>query len=120
MKKLHLLFLAASIAGASSGAVVISTAPAHAKQCSTERPANARSYWSYRLVDGRRCWYQGKTMLAKSALHWARVRQKHDGSREPVLPENYYNVLDAQASVPDNSDGFEARWRSLFLKPTDN
>ena len=44
----------------------------------------------------------------------------HDGSREPVLPENYYNVLDAQASVPDNSDGFEARWRSLFLKPTDN
>ena len=60
-------------------------------------------------------------MLAKSALHWplARARETHD-DREPVLPENYYNLLDAQASMPDNSDGFEARWRSRFLEAIDN
>ena len=36
--------------------------------------------------------------------------------REPnVLPADYYNLLDAQASIPD-PDGFEARWRVRFLE----
>lgn len=115
MKRFPLFFLAASIAGVSSS-VVLSTTPVQAKQCSSERPANARSYWSYRLIDGRKCWYEGKPLLAKSSLHWpsARAQQAHN-DREPILPENYYNLLDAQASVPDNSEGFEAHWRTRFL-----
>jgi hypothetical protein len=121
MKKIHFLFLAASIAGATSGGFFLLTMPAQAKQCSSERPANARSHWSYRLIDGRKCWYEGKPLLAKSSLHWlpGRARQATD-DREPVLPENYYNLLDAQASMPDNSEGFEARWRSRFLEAIDN
>ena len=121
MKRFHLLFLVAFIAGVLSGGVFLSTMPAHAKQCSSDRPANARSYWSYRLIDGRKCWYEGKPLLAKSSLHWplARARQATD-DREPVLPENYYNLLDAQASIPDNSEGFEARWRSRFLEAIEN
>jgi len=121
MKRFQLFLLAASIAGASSSGLVLSTTPAQAKQCSSERQANARSHWSYRLIDGRKCWYEGKPLLAKSSLHWplARARQA-TGDREPVLPENYYNLLDAQASIPDNSEGFEARWRSRFLEAIDN
>ena len=78
MKRFQLFFLAASIAGASSGGFFLLTMPAQAKQCSSERPANARSYWSYRLIDGRKCWYEGKPMLTKSSLHWplARARQR--------------------------------------------
>jgi hypothetical protein len=34
----------------------------------------------------------------------------------PVLPANYYNLLDAQASIQDDSDAFEARWRARFLE----
>ena len=49
----------------------------------------------------------------------ARARQATD-DREPVLPENYYNLLDAQASIPDNSEGFETRWRSRFLEAIGN
>jgi len=92
-----------------------STVAAQAKQCSTERPANARSFWSYRLIDGRKCWYEGKPMLSKSLLHWAPVRTvKKDV--EPILPADRYNFLDAQASVPVDSDNFEARWRRSFLE----
>ena len=68
MKRFHLLVLAASIAGVLPVAFVFSVTPAQAKQCSTERPPNARSYWSYRLIDGRKCWYEGKPMLSKLML----------------------------------------------------
>ena len=49
-------------------------------------------------------------MLAKSVLHWplARARETHD-DREPIVPENVYNLLDAQAFIPDNSEGFSKR-----------
>src|SRR6201987_4900453 len=89
-----------------------------AKQCKTERPSNARSYWSYRLIDGRKCWYEGKPMLSKSLLHWppARTAKADNAGREPILPAARYNYLDAQASMPDDSDSFDARWRKRFLE----
>src|SRR4051812_49828265 len=61
-----------------------SATPALAKQCSAERPSNAQTYWSYRLIDGRKCWYEGKPMLSKSLLHWpaAQTAQKNP-RREP-------------------------------------
>ena len=157
MKRFQLLILAASIAGVSPVAFFFSVMPAQAKQCSTERPPNARSYWSYRLIDGRQCWYAGKPMLSKSMLHWLPARtaqaRKHgissatfykakyldlsearrlkvltdenaklkkllaeaDPARKlNVLPANYYNLLNAQASI--QGDSFEARWRARFLE----
>ena len=75
----------------------------------TERPSHARSYWSYRLIDGRKCWYEGKPMLSKSSLHWspARTAKADDPEREPILPASRYNFLDAQASptIPTVSKG---------------
>ena len=61
-------------------------------------------------------------MLSKSLLHWPLTRaQQTNPEREPnVLPANYYNLLDAQASIPDGSDGFEARWRWRFLEAIGN
>jgi hypothetical protein len=49
-------------------------------------------------------------MLAKSLLHWPiDSNGASDPGGEPnVLAANYYNPLDAQASIPDDSDGFEA------------
>ena len=85
---------------------------AQALQCSAERPSNARSYWSYRMIDGRKCWYEGKPMLSKSSLHWrtAQTARTDDPKPEPILPASQYNFLDAQASMPDDSESFEARW----------
>jgi len=118
MKRYQRLVFAACIVGVSPFALS-SASTAQAKQCSTERPPNTRSYWSYRLIDGRKCWYEGQPMLPKSMLHWARARpaQADDREQEPsVLPAGRYNFLDAQASMPEDSDSFEARWRQRFLE----
>jgi hypothetical protein len=118
MKRYQRLVFAACIAGVLPFALS-SAVTAQARQCSTERPSNARSYWSYRLIDGRKCWYEGQPMLPKSMLHWSPAQpvQADVSEREPsVLPAARYNFLDAQASMPDDSDSFEARWRQRFLE----
>jgi hypothetical protein len=28
------------------------------------------SHWAWRLIDGRKCWYQGASGMDKSLLHW--------------------------------------------------
>jgi hypothetical protein len=115
MKNFQRVILAACVVGVSPVAAVT----AQAKQCSAERPSNSRSYWSYRLIDGRKCWYEGKPMLSKSSLHWrtTQVARPADVEREPVLPASQYNFLDAQASMPDDADSFEARWPRRFFEP---
>ena len=116
MKRFQLLLLTSCITGVSTVAFS-STATAQARQCSTERPADARSYWSYRIIDGRKCWYEGKPMLSKALLHWPRAQTAQaDTERKASLPPaSSENFLDAQALMPDNSDSFEARWRQRFL-----
>ena len=44
---------------------------AEAKQCSTALPSNPQGHWSYRLIDGRKCWYQGENNFPKSLLQWS-------------------------------------------------
>src|ERR1700752_5075133 len=117
MKRFQPLVLAACIIGISPLAFS-SAATAEARQCLTERPADARSYWSYRIIDGRKCWYEGKPMLSKTLLHWRPAETADHSGREPSLPPptGAYNFLDAQALMPDASDSFEARWRQRFLE----
>jgi hypothetical protein len=93
-------------AGIVSSAVAFSFSAtvALAKQCSAERPSNARTYWSYRLIDGRKCWYEGKPMLSKSLLHWPEGRTVQVSSRREanIVPASHFNLLDAQASISDD------------------
>ena len=98
---------------------LIPRAAAQAKQqCSVSMPSDSRAYWSWRLIDGRQCWYEGKPMLSKSMLHWlpARTAQADPARELNVLPANSYNLLDAQAPIQGDSDAFEARWRARFLE----
>jgi len=83
-----------------------SAAPALAKQCSAERPSDARTYWSYRLIDGRKCWYEGKPMLSKSLLNWpaTQTAQKNAGKEPDASPASRYNPLNAQAAITDDPD----------------
>jgi hypothetical protein len=41
------------------------------QQCSTALPSNQLGHWSWRMIDGRKCWYEGKPLLSKSLLEWA-------------------------------------------------
>ena len=104
MNRFRSVTLGAAVVSGLAGALFFSATPAQAKQCSTERPSNARTYWSYRLIDGRKCWYEGRPMLSKSLLHWPEARTAQASSRRDsnVVPADHYNLLDAQASISDD------------------
>jgi hypothetical protein len=119
MRKLPAIALAASIATL----LPVGTPNAQAKQqCSAAAPSNAHGrWWSYRLIDGRKCWYEGKPMLSKSLLEWPKESPKASrqtvSNREvkSVVTEKPGNPLDAQARALDDSDTFESRWRERVV-----
>ena len=111
-----LVFLAACIA------VLMPTGVANAKamECSVARPSSPQGYWSWRLIDGRKCWYAGKAMISKSLLQWpakALAQAKADTASAPVTvaTEKRSDPLDAQARLLDYANSFEARWRARAI-----
>src|SRR5258708_5545045 len=110
--------LAAFIAAPLS--IEVSTAQAK-QQCSAEMPSNPQGHWwSYRLIDGRKCWYEGKPGLSKSLLEWPSEVSAQTASAEEdasTAPEKPLNPLDSQAwapnSAPTDPDTFEARWANI-------
>jgi len=40
------------------------------RECSAS-PGKTQGHWSWRLIDGRKCWYAGKMVIAKASLRWA-------------------------------------------------
>lgn len=124
---------------AASGILVGSTTVAQAAtECQAEIVKGRTSHWTYRLIDGRKCWYEGKTQLPKTELYWAdsKAPEVAPQAREsPAAPANP-RATNAQASPPQveaeessepedgsccwppqKGDSFEARWQSLGLKP---
>src|SRR6267378_8719405 len=91
-----------------------------AKQCSAAMPSDPHGrWWSYRLIDGRKCWYEGKPMLSKSLLEWPNqvsAQLNSNGELASVLPDKPSSPLDSQAWAPTDSDSFEARWRARVEK----
>jgi hypothetical protein len=116
-----LVLLAACIAALAP----IGGANAKAMECSVARPSHTQVYWSWRLIDGRKCWYAGKTMISKSLLQWpakASVQAKADAAPVPVtvvpvtvVTEKRSDPLDAQARMLDYANSFEARWRARAI-----
>jgi len=116
-----LVFFAACIAA------LTPTGGANAKavDCSVARPSHPQGYWSWRLIDGRKCWYPGKTMISKSLLQWpakVSVQAKADPKPVPVtvvpvtvVTGNLSDPLDAQARMLDYANSFEARWRARAI-----
>ena len=100
-------------------------ANAKAVECSVARPSHPQGYWSWRLIDGRKCWYPGKTMISKSMLQWpakVSVQAKADPKPVPVtvvpvtvVTGNLSDPLDAQARMLDYANSFEARWRARAI-----
>ena len=71
------------------------------------------------MIDGRKCWYEGKPMLSKSLLEWpAETPAQPDSDRElaSAPSEKHRDPMDAQARAPDDSDTFEALWRDRIEK----
>ena len=74
-----------------------------AKQC-LAAPSKTQKAWTYRLIDGRKCWYEGKPMLSKSLLHWTASSRAVPANPRPssgIQSAKPRNALDAQASISD-------------------
>ena len=110
--------------------LLIGMQTAQAIECSVEMPSNPSGHWSYRLIDGRKCWYQGQNNLSKSLLQWPGETSAPStpdnalalaGKVSPAVKENTETIAekpnhrsDANACCrPElkNLDSFEARWR---------
>jgi hypothetical protein len=89
-------------------------------ECSSAMPAHPQGHWSYRLIDGRKCWYQGENNLSKSLLEWpqqpsalapfsesqARLDEEIPPAK-PTINESSEKLQNQTAPA----DSFEARWR---------
>jgi hypothetical protein len=120
------VFFAVLMAALSAALLPINAPAAQTKECLAAVPARAQGHWSWRLIDGRKCWYAGKTVIAKSALRWpaaARVEAKaaevavvraKAAELVPVnvIAEKRSDPMNAQAQMTDDADSFESRWQA--------
>lgn len=102
--------------------VPTATAAFGKQQCTSSMPPSSHEYWSWRLIDGRKCWYEGKPMLSKASLEWpakssleqpAPAAAPADSDQKPANApvEKPGDPLDAQARSMD-SETFDALWRA--------
>ena len=91
--------------------------------CSASMPTNPQGHWwSYRVIDGRKCWYEGKPGLSKSLLQWpqempAEVAQAAPKAITRTAPEQPRHALESRAwapnaQVPIDAETFRERWRA--------
>jgi hypothetical protein len=86
------------------------------QQCNLAMPSDLRSgWWSYRIIDGRKCWYKGKPGLSKSLLEWPSETSSRPSSNEELAraapTKNFGKLLDAEASAPTDLVTFDVLWR---------
>jgi len=114
------------LAGFITGLVIAGAVEAK-QQCSVS--AGSQGYWSWRMIDGRKCWYEGKPMLSRAMLEWpaesaaqadtkadavsvAPASRRTESQRaESQRAESHGDPMNAQAYAPADSQTFEALWR---------
>ncbi len=52
-------------------ALLLISSGASATECQSS-PGQDGKWWSWRIVDSKRCWYEGKPSRSKDQLHWAK------------------------------------------------
>lgn len=97
----------------------ISAPAAQIKECSVAVPSNQQGRWSWRMIDGRKCWYAGNAMISKSSLRWP-AEKPLPAVSDATTPasaaaEQPNDPLDAQARLTDDNDSFESRWRARAI-----
>ena len=83
----------------------LATAAIGAEACKSELPAVRTGHWSWRIVDGKHCWYRGHPGRDKATLAWPRP----DPAAAPIDPdrellESYWPALKLEENA------FSERW----------
>ncbi|WP_143271550.1 hypothetical protein [Bradyrhizobium mercantei] len=109
-------FLLMPLAACITSFLLIGIPSAQAKQqCNAAMPPNPREYWSWRLIDGRKCWYEGRPMLSRSLLEWpVRVSTQSRPSEKlaSALVEKAGDPVDPEDGTPTHANTFDALWRT--------
>ena len=89
-------------------ALLLISSGASATECQSS-PGHDGKWWSYRIVDSKRCWYQGKPGRSKDLLHWAKhspppvVTRPDPGDSPhpapPVPPQQPTEIVDTAPKV---------------------
>lgn len=120
----RLLILGATVLAFASFSA--STSRAETIACASEVPAARSGHWYYRIIDGRKCWYQGKAMMPKSSLYWPKssVAEAEGSNSEEQRAKPTTDGRNIAASPPaaettawptpvQNEISFESRWLGL-------
>jgi hypothetical protein len=108
---------------------LLSTAKAETIIECRERP-EAREYWSWREIDGRRCWFKGHRSISKKLLSWgprspadgteprttAQMRSSDRLSGSPGQPQVRENPETLNSSIGP----FETAWQNLMADMAQN
>ena len=114
--QIRLVFFAVCISALIPIGILTAQAKAQIKECRAS-PSKVQGHWSWRLIDGRKCWYAGKTVISKSLLRWAAAapaQAKADAMPSSVATEKRSGSMNAQARMLDD-DSFESRWRARVI-----
>jgi hypothetical protein len=85
---------------------------ASAIECKPEMPSTRGGYWSWRIIDGKRCWYPGRPGMEKANLQWpksAPAPQSVDRTSDQVSSEAYSAKAQSYSPKPEELS-FEQRW----------
>jgi hypothetical protein len=96
------------------------TSEAAAIECSAERLQSGKGHWSWRMIDGKKCWYPGRPGMAKDRLHWpaatTETRARKALGSVPVVaaePDTASDAVQPEAqeeTQPNRAMTFKERW----------
>jgi hypothetical protein len=99
-------------------ALLVTTA--HATTCLPHPPDTWRDY-SWRRIEGRRCYYQGSRVIAKRDLHWDEPPRPGPSTdpaptppAPPPMPEPHITVLHTLPTLPTT---FTVRFEAVLQQP---
>jgi hypothetical protein len=104
MKRTQILLLALGVAMSSSTIFSVSSPAEERIACAPEVPAARKGHWYYRIIDGRKCWYDGKPMLPKTQLYWPEVSAS-EVQPAPAAPSKEPAKASAQPAAKPYTDG---------------
>lgn len=104
MKRTQILLLAIGVTIFASTASPVSLQAEERIACASDVPAVRKGHWYYRIIDGRKCWYDGKPMLPKTQLYWPDASGA-GGLREPAEPSQQQAASSAQSAGKPYTDG---------------
>ena len=85
---------------------------AWADECEPQRVQGDGHYWSYRIIEGRSCWYRGRPGKPKSELHWGA-----SADEEPPAPAEEERPVEQASRLGGSSfvaGSFADRWEGLM------